>query len=292
MFITDRLTNRIDTGLNHRISDFGLGIIEALSASDGVHAGADENIGSRSLGAVRVFDGTGRLYDRNITVNANLEASLAAAPPTVEMYFDVSPETASLMAPAVTMANGAKASLPLWIPGTNSDLFDQPNSGARLAPAVSRQGLGRSFLIPSGDSEVASGNQVEFLYRVSDLYCLRSPDVDDPRLMDMYRLNIQDITMQRGGVTILNNVIDPTRGERTAIQVDMTKSGYLTIQVFTLDGDVVRVLSRTPSAAGTFFFTWDGRNGAGNAVARGLYFIRVVGPGIDEIRKVMIVKPK
>jgi hypothetical protein len=36
--------------------------------------------------------------------------------------------------------------------------------------------------------------------------------------------------------------------------------------------------------------TWDGTNAGGNPVARGMYFVRVVGPDIDEIRKVMVIK--
>ena len=38
------------------------------------------------------------------------------------------------------------------------------------------------------------------------------------------------------------------------------------------------------------YYHWNGTNNSGNAVARGIYFIRVVGPGIDETRKVMVVK--
>jgi flagellar hook assembly protein FlgD len=74
------------------------------------------------------------------------------------------------------------------------------------------------------------------------------------------------------------------------VQVELPQTGSLSVLVFTLDGDVVRVLNRAPSAAGTFFFTWDGTNAAGRPVGRGIYFIRVVGPGIDEMRKVMIIK--
>jgi hypothetical protein len=36
--------------------------------------------------------------------------------------------------------------------------------------------------------------------------------------------------------------------------------------------------------------SWDGRNRAGQAVSRGVYFIRIVAPGIDEIRKVLVAK--
>jgi hypothetical protein len=35
---------------------------------------------------------------------------------------------------------------------------------------------------------------------------------------------------------------------------------------------------------------WDGRNLSGDPVARGMYFIRIVAPGIDEIRKVIVVR--
>jgi len=60
--------------------------------------------------------------------------------------------------------------------------------------------------------------------------------------------------------------------------------------VFTLDGDVVTTLHRGRLGAGTYNFVWDGTNMAGLPVARGIYFIRVVAPGIDEIRKVIVVK--
>jgi hypothetical protein len=35
---------------------------------------------------------------------------------------------------------------------------------------------------------------------------------------------------------------------------------------------------------------WDGKNCGGRIVARGIYFIRVVGPGFEEMRKVLVVR--
>jgi flagellar hook assembly protein FlgD len=91
-------------------------------------------------------------------------------------------------------------------------------------------------------------------------------------------------------VSILNNVIDPTRGERTRLNYIIDEAGPVTITVFTLDGDVVQTLQRGRQNPGDYTVNWDGRNRAGNSVARGIYFIRIVAPGIDEIRKVMVVK--
>ncbi len=64
----------------------------------------------------------------------------------------------------------------------------------------------------------------------------------------------------------------------------------VTIQVFDLEGDIIDVLHRGRLTAGEHTFTWGGTNRGGRVVVRGIYFIRVVGPDIDEIRKVLIVK--
>ena len=39
-----------------------------------------------------------------------------------------------------------------------------------------------------------------------------------------------------------------------------------------------------------YTLTWDGKNKKGDIVARGIYFIRIIGNGVDETRKVMIIK--
>jgi len=50
------------------------------------------------------------------------------------------------------------------------------------------------------------------------------------------------------------------------------------------------VLYRGQRTAGEYSTSWDGRNRGNRVVARGVYFIKIVGPGINEIRKVLVVK--
>jgi len=52
----------------------------------------------------------------------------------------------------------------------------------------------------------------------------------------------------------------------------------------------VDVLHRGQQATGTHTVSWDGKNRGGRIVARGMYFIRIVGPGVNEHRKVLVVK--
>jgi hypothetical protein len=96
--------------------------------------------------------------------------------------------------------------------------------------------------------------------------------------------------VQRGGVSIYNNVINPNRGEKALLTYTLNKGGMVTVNIFSLDGSLVYAVHRGSQAPGTYDRYWDGKNMGGRAVARGIYFVRVVGPGIDEIRKVMVVK--
>jgi flagellar hook assembly protein FlgD len=62
------------------------------------------------------------------------------------------------------------------------------------------------------------------------------------------------------------------------------------VTVFDLSGSIVNVLLRGSQGPGSYAVTWDGRNRGGRAVARGLYFIKIVSPDADEIRKVLVVR--
>ena len=122
------------------------------------------------------------------------------------------------------------------------------------------------------------------------LYALRLKDPNDPASIDLWSFDIASIKKQAGGVSILNNVINTNTGEQTLIKVDAEKAGSLSVIVMTLDGDVLKILYSGRVEKGEHIYKWDGKNANGEPVARGLYFIRVVGPDIDETRKVMAVR--
>ena len=86
-------------------------------------------------------------------------------------------------------------------------------------------------------------------------------------------------------------MINPSSGDTASVHYVMpTGGGAVTITVFSLSGDIVAVLARGNQAAGEHTTSWDGKNRSGAIVARGVYFIREVGPGIDETRKVLVVR--
>ena len=122
------------------------------------------------------------------------------------------------------------------------------------------------------------------------LFALRQTDPTDLLSLDLWSFRLKNVVSQRGGVTILNNAINSSKHEKVVVKVNQPEQGNLTVVVMTLDGNIVDYLHRGSSSAGEHFYSWDGTNRKGKSVARGMYFIRVTGPGLDETRKVLVVK--
>ena len=122
------------------------------------------------------------------------------------------------------------------------------------------------------------------------LFALRQTEEDNFMSLDLWSFRLKSIVAQRGGVTILNNVINSAVGEKVVLRVDLPEESNLKVLVMTLDGNIVDYLARGVTSSGEHYYSWDGSNRNGKPVARGMYFIRVMAEGIDETRKVLVVK--
>ena len=163
----------------------------------------------------------------------------------------------------------------------------------------------------------SSGNQISFLFGLAEsdgsatkichapaydeisgvyklekqpLFALRLKNSNDPVSLDLWSFRLKSAVLQRGNVTIFNNVIDVNKGEMSVVHVNMPSEGKLDVIVMTLDGNIIRYLQHGTASAGEHNYSWNGTSKSGKKVARGLYFVRVFGNGIDETRKIMVVK--
>jgi fibronectin-binding autotransporter adhesin len=271
----------------HRVTDVGLGL-----ANDGVMepVWANDGIFTILLGG---FAGTRWLRDVNSTLEAHVHDDIGLDPDT-RLWFDVN----------VPSANRSTSGL--WLPPFNDSLYTgivpwpvSPFPRAALDDANITTQL-RDYVIPSSDAELKDGVTLEFVFQIlagagiaADLYCARVVDataVDWYRHVEPWSFDVHDERTQKGGVSILKNVINPDLGEVTTLHYTLEKTGIVTISVFDLAGDLVRVLTRGSIEKGEHLQTWDGKNSTGRTVARGVYFIRIRGPGIDEVRKVLVIR--
>jgi hypothetical protein len=289
---------------SHRVSDLALGlpangICEPMWAHDQTQRVLTSEVGLISLGG---FDGAHWLRrGQDISLQGHLITPPAAPPAgATHLVFDVDVPSSLLNAAG------------LWLPpfedrlplGGFSGMVPTDSGGDASARTLSEAGPAptnvqlRNFTIPAAQSGQKDGGLLQFFFRLpAGPGTLLGARVADPAAPDWYRhvtpwaLVLHDIRPQRGGVAVLNNVINPDRGEVVTVQYSQGKGGSVTITVFELSGNVITVLARNASqGAGDYACVWDGKNRGGRCVARGLYFIKVVGPDIDEIRKVLIVR--
>ncbi|HEY9593187.1 MAG TPA: FlgD immunoglobulin-like domain containing protein, partial [Spirochaetia bacterium] len=294
----------------HRISDVGLGLPGA-SLLEPVWA-RDESIrtAAAGVGYITAFDGTKWLRTgNNLTLEGNISTLTALnygggtqAYPlagTTKLYWDM--DVASTLA----------TSSGLWLPGFADDTTAfggfsgliptaaTGNAAARsVADSTQPSDRLRDYVISKNDSKNVDGAALGFLFSIpqstSFLYTASVPDPSSDsswyQHMKPWEFDLHSIRPQRGGVQILNNVINPDRGDAATLQYTLASSGQVTVTVFDLAGSIVNVLVRTTQGAGDYEVTWDGKNRGKKNVTRGIYFVRIVAPGIDEIRKVLVVR--
>jgi len=200
-------------------------------------------------------------------------------------------------------ASDAKKTGGLWLPNelTNPLYYYVPLSdGINPTPPAANSASPLFNYDIAADKLANSGAKFEFIFRSSSAPDLFIARLDAPAntipsnwytLIRPFSFNIQGIRYQRGGVTVLNNVINSDNKETAYIRYELPRAGRVTIQIYTLDGTLIKSIRRNENReAGAYVDSWDGSNNGGRAVARGMYFVRVVGPDIDEIRKIMVVK--
>ena len=182
-----------------------------------------------------------------------------------------------------------------WHPGTApigpaSHYFAVPQSGTNTYSYTPENNL-MNFVIPETDPYLMPEKVGGFMYVYDGwLPCARLRNNQDILSFDVWHFKIVGARKQRGGVSMFNNVINPNSDQNTVLEIDIKKSGFLTIQVMTIDGSIIKTIERDQKPVGRYLYNWDGKNQAGNTVARGIYFIRISGPDIDETRKVLIIR--
>ncbi len=80
-------------------------------------------------------------------------------------------------------------------------------------------------------------------------------------------------------------------GDRPTFLVEMPRAGTVRLDLFDLQGRRLRRLVDRDLPAGATVIPWDGRDGAGLAMSRGLYFARLTTPTASRTVKLVLARP-
>ena len=252
-----------------------LGVVEPVWAADSFSGISSTGDGGST--AVRTFDGTATVsFYRGLTLQARLLGSISQK---VELVYDFDIPRAS---------KAGNYWLPTRVRGFLENLTTV--SAKYLLPFETNENF-RTFHINAGNVETTDARYIDFQFRIGSLNAASVTDTEDPRTVSAWRIGLEtDIIAQRSNVTILNNVIYPSKDERSIITYDLKKPGYVSVVVFDINGNIIRTIQRGRQGVGSHRNAWDGKNNNGKTVASGIYFIRVVAPSVDEYRKVIVAK--
>ena len=310
--VQDMAGNYADAGKQHALTDFAINVIEPEFAHNSNMLdsnGDDVQFGLYSEGSWAVHS-WGRDQGNYGTLNPEYDVFMRVQDPydllagkagTLFLSNNPTDKSVSYEYNRISGRNWR-----IWLPKISANI--SPVANNNVIPLVGNPDgtdphiINYDIKLPTYDGYDA-GTTITFLFDTglevqhdgssgikSPLYALRLSDPNDVSSLDLWSIKLKSITAQRGGVSILNNVINPLDGEKAVLRLNMASAGSVNIMVMTLDGNIVTYLNRGQVESGEQFFTWDGKNTSGKVVARGMYFIRVMGNGIDETRKVMIVK--
>lgn len=186
----------------------------------------------------------------------------------------------------------------MWHPEFIPGLVPRENPDTARLSGSPAGGQLSEYELPESHEKNESDVDLEFFFEfqledgAGTIYAGRLADRSAPwyRNARPWAFELRELFAQRGNVTITNNVINPGQGEKATLNYELDDPGLVRINVFNVAGDLVDTLYTGRQSAGEHSTTWDGTNRQGRTVARGIYFIRVMADGIDEYRKVMVVK--
>lgn len=79
-------------------------------------------------------------------------------------------------------------------------------------------------------------------------------------------------------------------GGAAIVSYALPRTGHVSLQVYGIDGGLIRTLASGPHPAGEYRASWDGRDAHGRELSSGVYFLRLKALGQEARRRVVVVQ--
>lgn len=98
------------------------------------------------------------------------------------------------------------------------------------------------------------------------------------------------VTFPSGNVVLTDNLLRPRENKPANVTVTIFVDGTVAIRIYTIDGQLVRTLYDGNASAGPLTKSWDATNDQGRGVASGVYVVKVTGPKVDDMKKIVVIR--
>ena len=115
------------------------------------------------------------------------------------------------------------------------------------------------------------------------------PDADNPVAVNTVTAAADDNTMLPDEFALFQNYPNPFNPS-TQIFFDIPKSEFITLRIFNLLGQDVKMLASKIMNPGRYTFEWDGKDLLSNDVASGVYFYELRGESFISRKKMLLIR--
>ena len=119
---------------------------------------------------------------------------------------------------------------------------------------------------------------------------LYSVSVTNPGGRSAGMSNVLRVGFRPGFTVLTDNLFRPLRGGSARVDITIYKAGDVKVDIYTINGGLVRKLFSGPAAVGTKTLFWDGKTDGGRTAASGLYLLHVTGPKLNGTEKIVLIK--
>jgi endonuclease I len=131
------------------------------------------------------------------------------------------------------------------------------------------------------DDRERNRNDVVYSYQNN-----RNPFIDHPEFVNFIFEDglspVEDGLPSRGPAATIASIFPNPFNPNTTIDFSLTRSGPVRVEIYAIDGKLVRTLLSDDRQAGSHQVRWDGTGNTGSRVPSGAYFCRVLGAGSGE----------
>lgn len=152
-----------------------------------------------------------------------------------------------------------------------------------LYPSSTDYGSAVTYTTDAGIDPLATGSWSEAVFRFSD----NQTDIVE---IIVPGSGVDPDEGHAGGNAMIAMISPNPFFDATEIDLHMPLAGHVTVTVYDVRGGVVRRLVDEAAASGSLNPRWNGRDDAGRRVSSGVYFVRASAVGINETRRVTLLR--
>ena len=102
-------------------------------------------------------------------------------------------------------------------------------------------------------------------------------------------VRLDDVHGAPSSYALHRNVPNPFN-PATQIAYELPDAGSVSLVIYNVMGQRVRILTKAHQPAGSYRLTWDGRDALGREVSSGIYVLRMQANGFEQMRKMLLLK--